>query len=326
MAVYGRHEGNDTEKISENGLPHEIWPKKMRHGRVNMHSYLRAIGFSDIKDGSDIKEIIHDVFYEYDKRNATREDKSRAFVEYSKEFGTGMGITVCGSLDREGFHQEYYFPYLKGNGITTEEDLVIEKRGESESFCGVCDDMRVGVSLIFYLQNAAEYKKESILGKLLNQKISTTFSALSLQGKILFPVLKNEEQIRSNREAERKRSRLIAEARKGDEAAIESLTLEDIDMYTMISRRVQNEDIFSIVETYFMPYGMECDQYHILGEIRSVQKVKNEYTNEKVWQMDLECNDMHFVVCINAKDLIGDPEVGRRFKGSVWLQGCVNFS
>lgn len=179
-----------------------------------MHSYLRAIGFSDIKDGSDIKDIIHDVFYEYDERNAVREDKGRAFVEYSKAFGPDMGITVCGSLDREGFHQEYYFPYLKGNGITTEEDLVIEKRGESESFCGICEDMRVGVSLIFYLRNAAEYKKESILGKLLNQKNQP----LPFQG---FPAgedsasgFKKEEQIRTNREADRKRSRLIARGQK----------------------------------------------------------------------------------------------------------------
>ena len=290
-----------------------------------MHSYLRAIGFSDIKDGSEIKDIIHDVFYEYDERNAAKEDKGRAFVEYSRTFGPDMGITVCGSLDREGFHQEYYFPYLKGSGITTKEELTIEKRGENESYCGVCEDMRVGVSLIFYLQNVAKYKKESFLGKLLNQNITTTFSGLSLQGKILFPVLKNEEQMKSNREAERKRSRLLAEARKGDEAAIESLTLEDIDMYTMISRRVQREDVFSIVETYFMPYGMECDQYHILGEIKRVQKVKNEYTKEKVWQMNLDCNDMNFDICINAKDLIGEPEVGRRFKGSIWLQGRVNF-
>ncbi len=61
--------------------------------------------------------------------------------------------------------------------------------------------------------------------------------------------------MRSNLEAARKRSRLIAEARKGDEEAIESLTLEDIDMYTTISRRIQKEDVFSIVETYFMPLG-----------------------------------------------------------------------
>lgn len=290
-----------------------------------MHSYLRAIGFGEVKDGSEIKDLIHDVFYEYDERNAAKEDKGRAFVEYSREFGSGMGITVCGSLDKEGFHQEYYFPYLRGSQVTTEDDVVIEKRGENESFCGVCEDMRVGVSLIFYLQNPAQYKRESILGRLLDERITTSFSGLSLDGKILFPVLKNEKMAEVNQEAEKKRSRLIAEARKGDEEAIESLTLEDIDMYTMVARRVQQEDVFSIVETYFMPYGMECDQYHILGEIKQVQKVKNEYTGEKVYQMELECNDMNFNICINTKDLIGEPEVGRRFKGSVWLQGHVNF-
>jgi len=30
-------------------------------------------------------------------------------------------------------------------------------------------------------------------------------------------------------------------------------------------------------------------------------------------------------VCINAKDLIGEPEEGRRFKGVIWLQGFVNY-
>ena len=84
----------------------------------------------------------------------------------------------------------------------------------------------------------------------------------------MLPLLKDEEQVRSNLEAARKRSRLIAEARKGDEEAIESLTLEDIDMYTTISRRIQKEDVFSIVETYFMPFGVECDQYHILMNIQ----------------------------------------------------------
>ena len=28
---------------------------------------------------------------------------------------------------------------------------------------------------------------------------------------------------------------------------------------------------------------------------------------------------------INEKDLYGEPQVGRRFKGSIWLQGYINF-
>lgn len=290
-----------------------------------MHSYLRAIGFSNLKPGKDMKDLLQDVFHEHDEKHVAKEDANRAFIEFSKSFGPDIGITVCGILDREGFHQEYYFPYLRGTGITTREDLVIEKHGATESFAGVCEDLRIGVSLIFYLQNVAKYKKESILNHLLNQNISTTFSGLSLRGKVLFPVSKNEDQIQSDREATTKRSNLIAEARKGNEEAIESLTLEDIDMYTMISRRIQQEDVFSIVESYFMPYGMECDQYHILGEIKNVEKVSNEYTNEKIYQLNLECNDLSFDICINAKDLLGEPVVGRRFKGVIWLQGFINF-
>ena len=36
-------------------------------------------------------------------------------------------------------------------------------------------------------------------------------------------------------------------------------------------------------------------------------------------------NDLNFQVCINKKDLMGEPAVGRRFKGSIWLQGYINY-
>jgi hypothetical protein len=32
---------------------------------------------------------------------------------------------------------------------------------------------------------------------------------------------------------------------------------------------------------------------------------------------------MEFDLTINEKDLLGEPEVGRRFKGNVWMQGTV---
>lgn len=41
--------------------------------------------------------------------------------------------------------------------------------------------------------------------------------------------------------------------------------------------------------------------------------------------MELICNDIHLDVCVNQESLFGEPEVGRRFKGIVWLQGNVNF-
>lgn len=290
-----------------------------------MHSYLRAIGFSKLKTGREIEKILQEVFQDYNEKCVAKEEVNNAFIEYSKSFGPDMGITVCGTMDEEGYHQEYYFPYFRGTGVTTREDLIVEKHGGKESFAGVCEDMRVGVSMIFYLQNAARYKKESILNHLLSKNITTTFSGLSLQGKVLLPLCKSEEQILSDQEAAKTRSRLLAEARKGNEEAIESLTLEDIDTYTMISRRIQQEDVFTIVESFFMPYGMECDQYHVLGEIKNVEKVANSLTGEKIYQMNIECNEIIFDICINEKDLVGEPVEGRRFKGVIWLQGYINF-
>ena len=41
--------------------------------------------------------------------------------------------------------------------------------------------------------------------------------------------------------------------------------------------------------------------------------------------MTISCNDLVFDICINAEDLIGQPEVGRRFKGVIWMQGIINF-
>ena len=114
-------------------------------------------------------------------------------------------------------------------------------------------------------------------------------------------------------------------ARKGDQAAIETLTFDDMDLYSKVSKRLANEDVFSIVDTYFMPYGVECDQYSVLGEITDMKLVTNGLTGEKVHILTLCCNDLNLKVAINSIDLLGEPAVGRRFKGSVWLQGQVNF-
>ena len=71
--------------------------------------------------------------------------------------------------------------------------------------------------------------------------------------------------------------------------------------------------------------GIQCDQYSILGEILEVHTVNNIVTDEELVQMTIESNNMQFDVCINRKDLLGDPQVGRRFKGTIWLQGQLQF-
>ena len=74
-----------------------------------------------------------------------------------------------------------------------------------------------------------------------------------------------------------------------------------------------------------MPYGVECDQYNILGEIVKVRRILNNISKEEVYILTLLVNDLTFDVAINIMDLLGEPVPGRRFKGIVWLQGSINY-
>lgn len=291
-----------------------------------MHSYLRAVGFSEIKKRREIEEIIKEVIETYDEKNVVEDYEDGIFAEFSKNYGCDCGITVCGQYDENNeFHVEYYFPFFRGTGITTDENVVIERHAAQQSFAGACDDLRIGVTLIFYLQNVAEYMLENQKGIAPEGRKILTISGLAKEGMVLLPLQKDKEAARVERELAKNRSNLIAAARNGDEDAMESLTMEDMDTYSMISQRIVREDIFSIVDSYFMPYGIECDQYNVMGEILDFVQFKNILTGEEIYQLTLDSNDVQFDVCINKNDLLGEPQVGRRFKGIIWLQGQLHF-
>lgn len=287
---------------------------------------MRAIGFSKLKKRNELQKIIVDSIVNADERAYVSNDDDIILAEFCKDFAENIGIAVCGEFDSEDkFSFDYYYPYLRGTGISSEEDVSVERHAGTESFAGVCDDIKVGVSLIFYLQNRIPYIKARDNKKLPVRGTTLTLSALSLQGKIMMPIIKNEKDKKKINKVSKNRNTLIDAARRGDEDAIESLTLEDMDTYTAISKKIQKEDVFTLVDTYFMPYGVECDHYSILGEILDCNKVTNRITNEEIYQMTISCNDLVFDVCINAEDLYGEPQVGRRFKGSIWMQGYINF-
>lgn len=291
-----------------------------------MHKYMRAIGFSDYTDRKRLKELLIDVIMNSDERAYTVNQDEIMLGEFCKNYAQNMGIAVCGEFDDEDkFIYDYYYPYIRGTGITTQEDVSVERHASKDSYAGVCDDLKVGISLIFYLQNMIPYVKAQTLSELPIRGTTLTLSALSVSGTIMMPILKDEQQKKKVQKETANRNKLIAAAKKGDEDAIETLTLEDMDMYTTISRRIQKEDIFSLVDTYFMPYGVECDQYSLLGEILDVKLETNQITGEKIHLLKICCNELTFDVCINIIDLFGEPQVGRRFKGVVWLQGFINY-
>ena len=287
-----------------------------------MHKFLKAIGFSDFRK-KDLEIVINDLIERPEIMKVTKDSEGNEFAELSKCFGTNIGIMVRGNYDEsDSFMMEYYYPYYISEYDTTNELIEVQKHSEKESYAGVCDESNVGVTLIFYLQNVADYLSEKRLGNGV-EIVGAKLAALSVEGMIILPVNEQEEKEKISNYKYKERSQLIAQAREGNEDAIESLTIEDMDTYSMISRRVMREDILSIVNSCFMPYGIESDQYSIIGKINDFKEVENSLTKETIICMEIECNNLFFNICINKKDLIGEPAIGRRFKGNIWMQGTV---
>lgn len=292
-----------------------------------MHQYLKAIGFDNINSRNDLKELVDDVQIDFTHQTIVSYRPGEEFCELRKEYGQCIGISVCGELDQEeNFLPDYYFPYFEGSGISTYAEIAVERKIEKEQYVGMCEDSKIGISLIFTLQNGIEYMRERQAGFVTDMTTtSVTLSGLALSGKILLPVVKDERHLKSEREASDNRKMLLDAARSGDQTAIETLTLDDIDIYSQVSKRLANEDVFSIVDTYFMPYGVECDLYSIMGEILAVRRRKNAATGAELYQMKLNVNELQFDICVPAAEVMGEPEIGRRFKGTIWLQGYINF-
>lgn len=291
-----------------------------------MHRYLKSIGFSQIHTIREQEQMLSDVLRHYDFKKVVEDAHGQLFVQISREYAMDMGVTVCGYYDEENlFHMEHHFPYFMGSQVTTCQQLGIERHSATESYVGACEDPRVGTTLIFYLLNAGDYMNITRDDVPWELNASLSLSGLADTGMILLPLEKAPEQRAKQRRQMQRRDTLYNAAAKGDQHAMESLTMEEIDAYTMIARRIQHEDVYTIVDSFFMPYGLECDQYSVMGDIVDWNTVRNSATGEEVCQLDIVSNEIPISICINAHDLTGEPEIGRRFKGQVWLQGMVNF-
>lgn len=306
-----------------------------------MNLYIKAIGFQDMNSSLEEK-IIH---------TGIKESIEEGFVLRHKELNRGVvilrisqstGMYIYGRFEKNEFIYEYYYPFVVGRKLSDNDELTVERHLDKESYAVVCDELKTGVTLIFYLQNVMDYyeylfsnkdfKLESFNPDIKNMAAKQPINnkkvalcALSLGGMILLPTVKRKKDDRE-KAAELNRRNLIQAAKNGDEEAIESLTIDDLDTYSQLSQRIMKEDVFTIVDSSFMPCGVECDQYSVVGEILELSKEENLYTGENIYIMVLECNDLVFTMAVNESSLVGEPAVGRRFKGQIWLQGAVKFN
>ena len=290
-----------------------------------MHKFLCSVGFGKYQKKKEISRLLDELEKSVAERKRIQVEPDSNLCEIRAEVAQGMGIVMVGETDEDGvFRREYYYPYLTAEDVSSEVECSIQRHAEKETYAGLLDETRVGISLIFYLDNGFEYLERKLDN--VSQKVKAVkLTGLSEEGKILLPLHKTRKQIEKAKVAAKDRTSLLEAARNGDEDAMETLTIEDIDMYSQISRRVMKEDIYSIVDSSFMPSGIECDHYTVIGEIIRVEEKVNRISSEVVYDLTLSCNDMVFHVGIAKRNLLGEPVIGRRFKGQIWMKGTAKF-
>lgn len=290
-----------------------------------MHSYLPAIGFSKVNK-EELSDLLAEIQLRPDYQESAIDFEGNQFVELRYMVADNIGIVLRGAYDEnDDFILDYYYPTYFGLINSSKGDVEVIKQTDKDNYYVMCDEIRLGVSLIFQLQNMGDFLRAAAK----TNKGETTgikLAGLSLDGKVILPVYSNEKSRIKAKTNQQKRIDLVEAAREGNEEAMESLTLDEIDLYSRISRRISRDDILTVVTSYFMPYGIENDKYEILGEITSVKESVNHITMEELYTLSIISNDVEFEICMNKKNLLGEPSVGRRFKGTIWLQGTVDFS
>ena len=289
-----------------------------------MHKYLPAIGFSKLNNDT-LNDLLQEIKLRPDYQESAIDFEGNQFVELRYMVTDNVGLVLRGIYnDDDEFVLDYYYPTFFGDTVSLVNDVDIIKQSDKDNYQVMVDEIRLGVNLIFQLQNMGEYLRNNIKDdKITNKNVS--LAALSMDGKIILPLYDNEKSRIKEKMNNQKRIDLVTQAREGNEEALENLTMDEIDLYQRISRRVAREDILSVVTSYFMPYGIENDKYEILGDILEVKSVINHLTMKELYLMVIESNDVVLEVCINKDNLLGEPLVGRRFKGTIWLQGTIAF-
>lgn len=288
-----------------------------------MYQYLRAIGLEKYNTKKKIKELTELV-----KRDATRKDSyqlnnEEKLIFYEKDFGEAVGVAVAEVSSGDYTEKDFFFPYVRGLNCLFHENPEFEKYTVCNEYACICDENNLGIPLIFHVNNIVEYLRRKN-GMFQEEFNCMTLSGLSCKGMVILPIERDEHQKKKERKGNEIRNQMIDAAKAGDVEAMEQLTLEDMDTYTLVSNRSKKEDIFTIVNSYFMPYTVECDKYSILGDIIDVSVMKIAMTGEEFYYISLECNSIQIEVTIAKSDIIGVPEKGRRFKGYIWLQGEVD--
>ena len=292
-----------------------------------MNIYFSCAGFSKYKMRTEVKGMLDRLQEDNIKNiNIGRNEKDELVWELYTKISESIRICINGYIDEKSgdLVRERYFPCLFASDISSMSESTVYRLVDYDYYSVILDDSRLGIYIIYRMINNLEYISRK------NKKLSTVvlanyISAWAESAKVILPLFKTFEQAEFEKTESMNRFIRIDAAKNGDELAMEELSEEDMMLYEMASKRLEHEDIYSIVETCIVPRGVECAIYSIVGDIVNFRTEENIYTKEEICIFTVNCKDIVFDMAVPKKTLEGDPKIGRRIKADIWMQGIAAF-
>jgi len=292
-----------------------------------MHKYIKAAGFPDFMTERAVYDMIDQQVVQPDNLYIeVPVDAETTLREYRMPVaeGVGIGAVILYTGRRQPFLL-YYYPYYEEFAEPVTTACAIERHTDKETYSGIIEDFTPGISLIFYMINSSDYRQKLHNGADPFKKYKGVYlTAFASDGKVLLPIAKKQQDVIADNLARNERRLLQEAAMAGDEDAGIQLDSQEIFLIDQINERAHREDLYSLVDQTFIPWGVECDQYSVVGEIKAVKETLNTFSGIPLWLIEVASNDVTFQLCMRQSDLLGQPEAGRRIKCGIWLQGHIN--
>ena len=291
-----------------------------------MAVYLRSIGFSslEIEDVLAVRDV---VLQKPDRSQTIGMGEDKLFAQYYKNTGQNIGITLTGYLnEKEQLIKPHMMPHVVSDFNLDAYEC--EVHVIDSDLILTYEDNNSDNEIAFLMQDRITYEKnpkqfaQLMLDKKIKKKINV--SGISVFGTIILSVAREEDSLEEDEE-EMYYNNLVIRSKSGDEQARELLTVYEAKSMQIIRERLKEEDLFSVVDSYFLPvtHSDDVSMYDILGTIEDVEEIINTDTQELVYKIAVNATGVVMQIFINKDDLLGVPILGMRFMGNCRLQGDV---
>ena len=298
-----------------------------------MHRFIKAAGFPDFTGETGMFDFLEkEVIKPENLQNELNIEPGCVIREYCLMTNRAVGICAAtlvasGRLPR----LIYYYPFLETEEESSSAECILERHTETDTYSGIIDDLAPGISLIFHMTNSLEYRSLLTRGEdPLKAYRGTYLSAFANEGKVLLPVVHDTYGVMDGNGVMGGNGVMVGNNAMNGTAAFggsgigESSSIEEeAAIEEELYERIQTEDLYTVVDQTFIPWGVDCDQYSIVGEITGVEEAINAYTGVSLWFLKVTCNNVKFRLCMRKNDLLGEPLTGRRIKCGIWLHGRV---